>query len=115
MTTITRSTNPSFLSWRPTISSSRHSSTSSINSFSTTTDSEHNHNNNNNENTNEISSQRRVVPKLKIRMGPNPVLLNELEKPDSGKSSLPTIKLSNGKRSSIRETSSLRSNKRRKT
>ncbi len=81
----------------------------------TTTDSETNNNNNNNtENTNEIS-QRRIVPKLTIRMRPDPILLNELGKMNSSKSSLVTIKLDHGKRSSIRETSSLRSNKRRKT
>jgi hypothetical protein len=48
-------------------------------------------------------------------MRPNPILLDEVEKINSSKSSLVTIKLDHGKRSSIRETSSLRSNKRRKT
>jgi hypothetical protein len=52
-------------------------------------------------------------------MRPDPVLLNELKKIDASKSSLVTIKLDNGKRSlidtSTRETSSLRSSKRRKT
>jgi hypothetical protein len=48
-------------------------------------------------------------------MRPDPILLNELGKINATKSSLVTIKLDNGKRSSIRETSSLRSNKRRKT
>lgn len=52
-------------------------------------------------------------------MRSNPILLNELEKINSSKPSLVTIKLNHGKRplidTSIRETSSLRSNKRRKT
>jgi hypothetical protein len=106
----THSNNPSFLLWRPTIRSSRHSSTSSISSLSSTTDSENNDNN-----TNQIS-QRRVVPKLTIRMRPDPILLDELGKTNSSKSSHVAIKLDNGKRSLIdTSTSSSRSSKRRKT
>jgi len=104
------SNNPNFLIWRPTIRSSRHSSTSSLSSLSSTTDSECN---DDNVNTNQ-TSQKRIIPKLKIRMRPEPILSNELGKINSSKSSL-----DNGKRSLIdtsgRETSSLRSIKRRKT
>jgi hypothetical protein len=108
LATTIHSNNPNFLIWRPTIRSTRHSSTSSANSLSSTTDSENN--NNNNENT----SQRRVVPKLTIRMRPDPLLLDELGKINSSKSSQVTVKLDNGKRSLI-DKPSLRSSKRRKT
>jgi hypothetical protein len=85
--------------------------------LSSTADSENNQNNIN-ENTNQIS-QRRIVPKLTIRMRPDPILLDELGKMKSSKSSLVTIKLDHGKRTlmdaSIRETTSVRSSKRRKT
>ncbi|CAF0741059.1 unnamed protein product [Adineta steineri] len=134
LTTNIHSNNPNFLSWRPTIRSSRHSSTSSDTSLSSlATDNENNNentntntntntsttttNNNNNhhhENINQISHQR-IVPKLTIRMRPDPVLLNELDKINSSKSSRVTIKLDNGKRSSTDTSSSLRSSKRRKT
>ncbi|CAF2745873.1 unnamed protein product [Rotaria sp. Silwood2] len=127
LTTTVHSTNPNFLSWRPTVRSSRHSSTSSISSSSSTNDSENNdantnnnnnNNNNNNESANQIS-QRPALPKLTIRMRPDPILLDELGKMKSSKSSLVTIKIDNGKRSlketSIHETTSLRSSKRRKT
>ncbi|CAF0853030.1 unnamed protein product [Rotaria sordida] len=128
LTTTIHSNNPNFLSWRPTIRSNRHSSTSSVSSLSSTSDSENNDtstNNNNknknndlNESKNELS-QRPVLPKLTIRMRPDPILLDELGKMKSSKSSLVTIKIDNGKRSlketSIHETTSLRSSKRRKT
>jgi len=67
----------------------------------------------NNDNTNQIT-QRKVVPKLTIRVRPDPMLLDDLGKMNSSKSSLVTIKVDNGKRSLI-EASSLRSTKRRKT
>ncbi|CAM4878191.1 unnamed protein product [Rotaria socialis] len=133
LTTTVHSNNPNFLMWRPTIRSSRHSSTSSISSSSTTADSEkhyintntnndnNNNNNNNNNDTNESKnqiSQRPALPKLTIRMRPDPILLNELGKMKSSKSSLVTIKIDNGKRSlketSTNATESLRSSKRRK-
>ncbi|CAF0896885.1 unnamed protein product [Rotaria sp. Silwood1] len=123
LTTSVHSNNPNFLSWRPTIRSTRHSSTSSISSLSSVTDSENNdvninnNNNDHNQSTTQIS-QRPVLPKLTIRMRPDPILLDELGKMKSSKSSLVTIKIDNGKRSlketSIHETTSLRSSKRRK-
>lgn len=84
-----------------------------------------NNNSNNNDNNNISNehktqiSQRPVLPKLTIRMRPDPVLLNELGKVNSSKSSLVTIKIDNGKRSlkqaSINDSTSVRSSKRRKT
>ncbi|CAF4923091.1 unnamed protein product [Rotaria sp. Silwood1] len=118
LTTSVHSNNPNFLSWRPTIRSTRHSSTSSISSLSSVTDSENNdvninnNNNDHNQSTTQIS-QRPVLPKLTIRMRPDPILLDELGKMKSSKSSLVTIKIDNGKRS-LKETTSLRSSKRRK-
>ncbi|UJR28834.1 hypothetical protein I4U23_010058 [Adineta vaga] len=114
LTTTIHSNNPNFLIWRPTIRSLRHSSTSSFSSLSSRTDSENTDNiMNKNENQNE-NSQRRIIPKLTIRMRPDPSLYNELGKMNTTKSSLVTIKLDNRKRSSL-DNSSLRSSKRRKT
>ncbi|CAF1335678.1 unnamed protein product [Adineta steineri] len=105
------SNNSNFKSWRPTIRSTHHSSTSSLSSLSsTTTDSERNNNNNNN--NNELSS-RRVVPKLTIRVRPDPFSLDDVENMKSSKSSLVTVKLDNKKRPLI-DTSSISSKKRRK-
>ncbi|CAF2403577.1 unnamed protein product [Rotaria sp. Silwood2] len=111
LSTTPHSNNPSFLIWRPTIRSSRHSSSSSISSLSSTTDSEHN-------NPDEISP-RRVVPKLTIRMKPDPFSLDDVENIKSSKSSMVTVKLDNKKRplmdTTIHETPSFRAKKRRKT
>ncbi|CAF1164625.1 unnamed protein product [Rotaria sordida] len=111
LSTTTHSNNPNFLIWRPTIRSSRHSSSSSISSLSSTTDSEHN-------NSNEISP-RRILPKLTIRMKPDPFSLDDVENIKSSKSSMVNVKLDNKKRplmdTTIHETPSLRAKKRRKT
>jgi hypothetical protein len=111
ISTTPNSNNPSFLIWRPTIRSSRHSSSSSITSLSSNTDSEHH-------NPGE-SSSRRIIPKLTIRMKPDPFSLDDIENIKSSKSSLVKVKLDNKKRplmdTSIHETSSLRAKKRRKT
>jgi hypothetical protein len=111
-TNTTHSNNPNFLIWRPTIHSSRQSSTSTVSSLSSTADSENNNNNNNNEDPNQLS-QRRILPKLTIRMRPNPILFNEAGKISSSKTPLVTIKLANRKRS-FRGSSSIRSSKRHK-
>ncbi len=111
LSTTPHSNNPSFLIWRPTIRSSRHSSSSSLTSLSSNTDSEQN-------NPGEIST-RRVVPKLTIRMKPDPFSLDDVENIKSSKSSLVRVKLDHKKRplmnTSIHETSSLHAKKRRKT
>jgi histone-lysine N-methyltransferase SUV420H len=112
LSTTPHSNNPNFLIWRPTIRSSRHSSSSSLTSLSSNTDSEQNH-------LGEIST-RRVVPKLTIRMKPDPFSLDDVENIKSSKSSsLVRVKLDHKKRplmnTSIHETSSLQARKRRKT
>jgi len=112
LSTTPQSNNPSFLLWRPTIRSSHQSSSSSISSLSSNTDSEHN-------NPGELS-KRRALPKLKIRMRPDPFSLDDVENIKSSKSSLVRVKIDNNKKrplmdTSIRETSSLRAKKRRKT
>ena len=111
------SNNPNFLIWRPTIRSSRHSSTSTVSSRSSTTDSDLNHQatttttTTNNVKTDE--NQRNIVPKITIRMRSEPILFEKFGQIQSSKSSLININLENGKRTLL-ETSSLSSNKRRK-
>ncbi|CAF1455458.1 unnamed protein product [Adineta ricciae] len=109
LTTPTHSNNPNFLIWRPTLRSLRHSSTSSFSSLSSRTDSENNDHHLNKKEEENPNSQRKIVPKLTIRMRPDPILYNELGKVNPSKSSLVTIKLENGKRSSL-DNSSLRAN-----
>ena len=112
LSTTPHSNNPSFLIWRPTIRSSRHSSSSSLTSLSSNTDSERNH-------PGDLSN-RHVVPKLTIRMRPDPFSLDDVENiKSSSKSSLVRVELEQRKRplinTSTHETSVLRAKKRRKS
>lgn len=59
-----------------------------------------------------------LQPKIALRIKPNPMLMENIGKIQSSKSSVMSIKLDNAKRTlldaSIRETSSFNTNKRRK-
>ncbi|UJR20761.1 hypothetical protein I4U23_023879 [Adineta vaga] len=108
LSTTPHSNNPNFKRWRPTVRSSRHSSTSSsISSLSSTTDSEDN-------NPSSNLSSRRVIPKITIHVRPDPFSLNDVENIKTSKSSLASTRIDNKKRRLI-DSSTIRARKRRKT
>lgn len=121
------SKDPNFLLWRPTVRSSRHSSTSTVSSTTSTTDSENLNGNSvdksrtlttTDENQQKNSLPGRALPKITIRMRTDPILVDKIGQINSPKPAHAPITLENGKRSitepSNSESSILSSNKRRK-
>lgn len=111
LSTSLHSNNPSFLIWRPTIHSSRQSSSSSVSSLSSTTDSEHNK-------SAEVQP-RRILSKVAVHLKSDPFSLDDVENIKSTKSSLVAVKGDDKKRplvdTAAHETSLLRAKKRKKT